>query len=95
MFLVRVPVNGSSAEVHQVADTFRGVGGTLAGATLENREVVFAASTDRRAQSNEVRTAVGRCIERVEQLRRVAAANEAADREFAATLEAAVGQRPQ
>jgi hypothetical protein len=57
------------------------------------REIMFAASTDRRAQCNEVRAAVGRCTEQVEHLRRLAAANDAADQEFAATLEAAVSQR--
>jgi hypothetical protein len=93
VFLVRVPVNGSYAEVHQAAEIFRGVGGTLAGAMLENSEIVFAASTDRPAQCNEVRTAVGRCTEQVEHLRGLVAANDAADREFAATLEAAVGHR--
>jgi hypothetical protein len=95
VFFVRVPVNGSYAEVQQAAEIFRGVGGTLAGALLEGNEIVFAASTDRRAQCSEVRTAVGRCTEQVEHLRRLAAANDAADREFAATLEAAVRDRAQ
>jgi hypothetical protein len=93
VFLVRVLVNGSYPEAHQAADIFRGVGGTLADAMLENSEIVFAASIDLPAQCNEVRSAVRSCTEQVDHSRRVAEANDAADREFAATLDAAIGRR--
>jgi hypothetical protein len=91
VFLVRVPVNGSSPEIVHFIEIFRGVGGTLAGAMLEDSEIMFIADDDPKRQQEEVMAAVSGCIAHAEHLRNRVHEQQTADVAFASALRDRIG----